>query len=692
MKLDNNNIKRASQLHARPFCRKGKSDFKSKKMKISLFLGLAFISMKPSLAFTQVAVLGKRRRSQSSSLYFRGLGELPYLDQEHMDTYQDSMPMSHHLPLWLQQESCDDAEALLVQLEEMMLGRYLIKREVTDIVSAIKDAAKGDWRKISGAVKLCMILVDIMDMGVNTIIAAAYHYCACFEIRENASLHKFSSQSSATFFPTQWDSESQYENQSQYLNPEAARIARATAALKKTEVIALSLVQAADFENLRVLLLSETKDWRALAIRSAAALYRLRGVINAFEASSNIVLGVEEMRVAREALHIYAPLASRLGMHRLKNELEAAAFRILYKRQYDTVTSLSQQARGYFHTETISDGMKRVINEFTNRVIYELERDPALNRYTNNIRVSARIKQPYSLWKKMLKIGARNVLDVPDALAMRIVIDAKKNFPDEDDEITAATEKALCYYVQELCIKKWKPNERNARFKDYIDRPKKNGYQSLHYSAKTNFLGDDWNLEIQIRSGRMHQVAEYGLASHWDYKLENETNNQDTKSNYQLDHCSEAYLKSVQAWHWQQSGYDQTELTEFEISGHSEAWHESDEQNRIRVERERENAERLAPYIEAFSSAQSSVTRNQVLVFLSPTDDSTNFDPKIISLPSGSCVMDALREGEKLFGIITNFHGIGVVQNDKETILTERLTNGDVLKIPAMNVESMLTM
>jgi len=192
----------------------------------------------------------------------------------------------------------------------------------------------------------------------------------------------------------------------------------------------------------------------------------------------------------------------------------------------------------------------------------------------------------------------------------------------------------------------------------------------------------------------MHQVAEYGLASHWDYKLEHERNGNefDSKSKYQLDPTSEAYLKSVQEWHWQQSRQNSPKVSNFETLKNPNFLDLDNEKDRIRAERERQNAERLAPYIEAFSSAQSSVTRNQVLVFLSPTDDSYSFDSKIISLPSGSCVMDALREGEKLFGIMTNFHGIGVVQNDQETILTQRLANGDVLKIPALNAESMLTM
>ncbi|EEC49272.1 predicted protein, partial [Phaeodactylum tricornutum CCAP 1055/1] len=91
--------------------------------------------------------------------------------------------------------------------------------------------------------------------------------------------------------------------------------------------------------NLRQLLLSETRDWRALAIRAGACLYRLRGLLK----SDSYELTPERVRVGREALSIYAPLASRLGMHRLKNELEGAAFRVLYQRQYQAVNAMAKE-------------------------------------------------------------------------------------------------------------------------------------------------------------------------------------------------------------------------------------------------------------------------------------------------------------------------------------------------------------
>jgi GTP pyrophosphokinase len=140
----------------------------------------------------------------------------------------------------------------------------------------------------------------------------------------------------------------------------------------------------------------------------------------------------------------------------------------------------------------------------------------------------------------MLRDYSDHFFQVP--VALRIVFDAKKDSEDEDVELTCARERALCYYARELCMNRRKPLPGNPRFKDYVERPKANGYQSLHYTAITNWGGEDWTMEFQIRSGEMHQVAEYGLASHWEYKA---------KSNGQEDEriqndSSDAYLKSVQ--------------------------------------------------------------------------------------------------------------------------------------------------
>merc|ERR1712151_639594 len=152
-----------------------------------------------------------------------------------------------------------------------------------------------------------------------------------------------------------------------------------------------------------------------------------------------------------------------------------------------------------------------------------------------------------------LKNGYKHVLQVPDAVALRIVLDAKKLSDDEPESVTQARERALCYYAQKLCIERWKPMEGNPRFRNYIDRPKPNGYQSLHYTASTNWGGDDWSLEIQVRSSEMHKVAEFGLASHWDYKAQKKVQkslNDSVQKASMLDLSTDSSLRKLQEWRW----------------------------------------------------------------------------------------------------------------------------------------------
>ena len=156
--------------------------------------------------------------------------------------------------------------------------------------------------------------------------------------------------------------------------------------------------------------------------------------------------------------------------------------------------------------------LEQVQAEMTEILSNDVEFSEAVQDYT----VTARVKEAYSTWKKMLRNKADHILQVPDAIAFRIVLNAKKHYEDEPDEMIRARERALCYYAQELCLQRWAPSLENARFKDYIASPKANGYQSLHYTATTNWQGQVWSMEIQVRSGEMHNVAEFGLASHWD--------------------------------------------------------------------------------------------------------------------------------------------------------------------------------
>jgi len=625
-----------------------------------------------------VKTSGKRTRSQA--LFYR-TEAVSILEPRNVASLLH--PPASDLPAWLAVPRSHLLQENLRKLKTAMLDSFFAENDAHRLVFAIEEASKGDLNKMAGAAEFCLILVDTMEMGLNVLIAAAFHYCSCVAAREA---------------PGPWKQQGEHPGLHMF-GEHAMEIARDAANLKKMEMVFSSIMSpkhssrvspdSNDAENLRNLLLTETKDWRALAIRSAACLYRLRGL----ELAGISKLTPEAARASREALHIYAPLACRLGMQRLKNELEEAAFKTLYRRQYNTVTSLARQIRfqksGRGSTRRgliemaendaaatdISQSMKHILEDVTEDVREMLRNDPVFTATTESVDVSARVKEPYSIWKKMLRTRSSHILDVPDALALRIVLTGKKMTPDEDSEVTRARERALCYYAQQLCTQRWAPMKGNARFKDYIDNPKANGYQSLHYTATTQSGNEDWNLEIQVRSAEMHKVAEYGLASHWDYKAKKKG-----AASSSTDHSSDAYLRSVQEWHWQQQRSNYIDANPVSY-GSPLIWsHETEA--KARAKRIRERTARLAPFIEAFALAQSDLARERVFVFLSQSQDTLHPDGNILALPAGACVLDALREGAKQFGSDwAKKSEKALSRNGVVVNLTQQLRNGDVLTV-----------
>lgn len=571
------------------------------------------------------------------------------------------------LPTWLATPQGHLAEANLKALLTATRASFFTETESLKLLYAIEVAAGKSRNLVAGAADFCHMLVDCMEMGLNALVAAAFHYCSCVKARESPS-----------------DGYS-FDNAVESFGTHAALIFHDAGKLKRLEVVAASVMLAGhkarvtpdsrDAENLRKLLLSETKDWRALAIRSAACLYRLKG-LRAVDSD----LTPESVRVAREALFIYAPLASRLGMHRLKNELENAAFCQLYRRQYEMV-----QSQSTLTDNNINQSMTQVLQTVQTDMTTMLEHDAEFMSLMDNFSVTARVKEPYSMWKKMLRDGYHNILQVPDALALRIVLNAKKLSPDEPSAVTRARERALCYYAQKLFIGQWQPAS-NPRFKDYIESPKANGYQSLHYTAKTESGGQEWTMEIQVRSGEMNKVAEYGLASHWDYKAFTKEKSSENRQSYDVkilkDQSSDAYLRAVQEWHWQQHGQQQAEKAKqldsspasFEPVVLSDIW-----QSRVRADRIRARTQRLAPYIEALTMTQSDLARESVIVFVTQSHHSTPSEGKVLALPAGACVLDAIRLGANMD---FRWSDKDLDLNGASTSLTRQLHNGDVLTIP----------
>jgi (p)ppGpp synthase/HD superfamily hydrolase len=313
--------------------------------------------------------------------------------------------------------------------------------------------------------------------------------------------------------------------------------------------------------------------------------------------------------------------------------------------------------------------MNQVLHQIQQDVALMLQQDDVFKHLVEAFTVTARVKEPYSMWRKMLKNNYKHILQVPDALALRIVLDAKKLTPDEPVETTRARETSLCYYAQRLCTEMCKPVPGNPRFKDYIEAPKQNGYQSLHYTTETVQNGQDWTCEIQVRSGEMHQVAEFGLASHWDYKLASTTVHFE-QGGREIDHSFGSYLRNVQEWKGSANTvyqpWDASPTSSETLMG-SDIW-----QSRRRVDRIRERTKRMEPYLKSLTAAQLDLAREHLFVFV---------DAKVVALPAGACVLDALRKANSSFEQEIRLNGAATSE-------TRLLHNGDVLDFAKQAVVS----
>jgi len=241
--------------------------------------------------------------------------------------------------------------------------------------------------------------------------------------------------------------------------------------LSKLEYRSESLRQA---ENFRKFLLAISHDLRVLLVKLADRLHNMRTL-------SYIKKPEKQRRIARETLEIYAPLAERLGMNEIKDELEQLSFQFMDPEAMQTIT-----ARMHYLIEN-NPTLEKDMVEALRALMAE---------HKINADVRGRIKQPYSIWRKMER---QNVPfeRLTDVMAFRLVV----------------ADVATCY--QALGVIHAAFPMIPGRFKDYISLPKRNLYRSVH----TSIIGPHkQRLEIQIRTQQMHEEAEYGLAAHWQYK------------------------------------------------------------------------------------------------------------------------------------------------------------------------------
>ena len=259
-----------------------------------------------------------------------------------------------------------------------------------------------------------------------------------------------------------------------------AEVAKMVDGVTKLSELTYSSESAKQADNFRKFLLAMSHDIRVLLVKLADRLHNMRTL-------NYIKKPEKRVRISRETLDIYAPLAERIGMQEIKEELEALAFPHVYPEAYESILKRMNQI--YANTENIKD-----------RVISELER--LLAEAGIEAEVLGREKKLYSIWQKMTYRHV-SLEDQADIVAFRIIVDDAET----------------CYRALGVVHGKWQAFP--GLIKDYISMPKPNGYQSIH----TAVLGPQKKrIEIQIRSSAMDAIAEQGVAAHWLYKQHSSDN------------------------------------------------------------------------------------------------------------------------------------------------------------------------
>ena len=227
-------------------------------------------------------------------------------------------------------------------------------------------------------------------------------------------------------------------------------------------------------ENFRKLILATSKDIRVLLVKIADRLHNMRTIT--FVKNKD-----KQIRKAKETMEIYAPLADRMGMNRIRDELEDLSFQVLNNEARELIKKRLDEIK-----EDRTSSFKSISFEFSD----------LLNQNKINAQIFGREKTPFSIWRKVQK-NRVSLEQITDIMGFRIILDNIEH----------------CYTALGLFHSKWHCIP--GKFKDYISSPKINNYQSLH----TAIIGPNKRpIEIQIRTMPMHEFAEIGVASHWKYK------------------------------------------------------------------------------------------------------------------------------------------------------------------------------
>ncbi|TNF24220.1 MAG: bifunctional (p)ppGpp synthetase/guanosine-3',5'-bis(diphosphate) 3'-pyrophosphohydrolase, partial [Bacteroidetes bacterium] len=231
-------------------------------------------------------------------------------------------------------------------------------------------------------------------------------------------------------------------------------------------------------ENFRKMLLTMSSDIRVILIKLADRLHNMRTL--------DSMRRDKQLKIASETMYLYAPLAHRLGLYAIKTELEDLSFKYLEPELYDHIVNNLRESQRQ---------RTRFINKFSLPIIN------SLNEAGLDYEIKGRTKSVYSIARKMKAQGVP-FEEVYDLFAIRIITESRQE-----------NEKSDCWKAYSIVTDHYVPNP--SRFRDWVSKPKSNGYESLH----TTVMSDTgrW-VEVQIRTRRMDDIAEKGLAAHWKYK------------------------------------------------------------------------------------------------------------------------------------------------------------------------------
>jgi len=444
-------------------------------------------------------------------------------------------------------------------------------------------------------------------------------------------------------------------------------------------------VKKEEYADIRNLMVSLTDDWRALAIRCVASLFRLEGTLKKpnGEVQSFRHRNPETTHTAKDSLQLYANLSQQMGLYRLRSQIEAKAFRILYPRQFTASSTLFQEHGA---------AMEAISAYLSNQLKQLLYDDRSLMFELENLQVLSRVKEPFSFWKKLLKRrflpttvtvnnegkdnirGANqsrsqpqfqlmrssttklSIMDVNDGVALRVILKARKLDVDESDDTTRGRERILCYYIHHLLRSQW-PEIDPARVKDFIRYPKRNGYQSLHHTSKITRNNQDFFFEVQIRSEEMDRLAEFGVAAHSTYKLGSTCLSPEPLSS----HSTVSSLAKIDSSALVISSNEEPNISHAGDNGFSAS----------------------GPYIHALQKTRQNLVRSHVYVFLAAGSTSSleTETGQLLTLSAGSTIADAIDSLRRVKNFPLNQQEVQVWLNGKIALLEENIKNGDMILI-----------